>query len=516
MLICSALIPISIGVTFKVSKIEQPSIFGGGNTLYVGGSGPGNYSRIQDAINVAEDGDTVFVFNGTYFEYVFIKKSIQLSGENKTTTIIDAKGLNDVIKVEEDGTVIRGFTIRNSGHDEAGVDFHSKHNRLSDSIIVDNDYGIFMDWGGYNTISNCTISYNDIGIQDWDGHNTISNNNINSNTQGGILMWCINNTVSRNNIAHNGNCIGIDFSGWDHIIIDNTLVNNGFFAVGCTGNTVVNNTINGKSLVFLEKASDIIVTNAGQVILIYCDNITVQNIVLSHLQVGIELYRTTRCQIVENTINNCTRFALLLQNSQDNIIESNTIMNNRQGIELDNSNRNLIKKNIIESNKNVGIYVGYSYSNTISENFIRSNDEGIHLRYDRTNVLSDNLISNNRYYGVLLSSSKSDVITGNYVSSNCVSLYSSFWNILQRNTIYELFLGTSKLNMIIRNNLLVHKDDILFENALFNYWNRNYWNKPLFLPRKIKGNYCYGNWPNIRYITVYNFDWRPAREPYDI
>ena len=32
-----------------------------GNTLYVGGSGPGNYSSIQDAIDNASDGDTVYV-----------------------------------------------------------------------------------------------------------------------------------------------------------------------------------------------------------------------------------------------------------------------------------------------------------------------------------------------------------------------------------------------------------------------------------------------------------------------
>jgi len=42
------------------------------NTLYVGGIGNGNYSKIQDAIDNASVGDTVFVFNGTYNESVFI------------------------------------------------------------------------------------------------------------------------------------------------------------------------------------------------------------------------------------------------------------------------------------------------------------------------------------------------------------------------------------------------------------------------------------------------------------
>lgn len=46
--------------------IEKPSYpLGRGDILYVGGSGPGNYSKIQDAIDDASKGDTVFVYNGT-------------------------------------------------------------------------------------------------------------------------------------------------------------------------------------------------------------------------------------------------------------------------------------------------------------------------------------------------------------------------------------------------------------------------------------------------------------------
>ena len=37
-----------------------------GNTLYVGGSGEGNYSSIQNAINDSTDGDTVFVFRNLF------------------------------------------------------------------------------------------------------------------------------------------------------------------------------------------------------------------------------------------------------------------------------------------------------------------------------------------------------------------------------------------------------------------------------------------------------------------
>ena len=51
-----------------------------GNTLYVGGSGSGNYTKIQDAIDNASDGDTILVFSGTYYENINIQKQLLLKG----------------------------------------------------------------------------------------------------------------------------------------------------------------------------------------------------------------------------------------------------------------------------------------------------------------------------------------------------------------------------------------------------------------------------------------------------
>jgi len=55
--------------------------------LYVGGSGPGNYTTIQSAIDAANPGDTVFVYDDSspYYENIIIDKTISLIGENKNT-----------------------------------------------------------------------------------------------------------------------------------------------------------------------------------------------------------------------------------------------------------------------------------------------------------------------------------------------------------------------------------------------------------------------------------------------
>ncbi|RLF63839.1 MAG: hypothetical protein DRN31_01550, partial [Thermoplasmata archaeon] len=59
--------------------------------LYVGGSGPGNYTSIQSALDNASSGDTVFVYDDSspYEECIVVDKSITIMGENRDTTAID-------------------------------------------------------------------------------------------------------------------------------------------------------------------------------------------------------------------------------------------------------------------------------------------------------------------------------------------------------------------------------------------------------------------------------------------
>ena len=110
----------------NVEKVSNTSY--DGNTLYVGGSGPGNYTKIQDAIDNASDGDTVFVYNGTYSEYIDICKSISLIGENREDTIIKSTALF----IEIPGVEISGFHI-SSGDQYSIIIWHTNNTTINEN-----------------------------------------------------------------------------------------------------------------------------------------------------------------------------------------------------------------------------------------------------------------------------------------------------------------------------------------------------------------------------------------------
>jgi pectin methylesterase-like acyl-CoA thioesterase len=76
---------------------------------------PDDYPTIQEAINAASYGDTIFVKEGTYYEHITISKSISLVGEKRDTTVIDGNGIGTVIQIIANNVSIINFTIRNAG-----------------------------------------------------------------------------------------------------------------------------------------------------------------------------------------------------------------------------------------------------------------------------------------------------------------------------------------------------------------------------------------------------------------
>ena len=211
--------------------IEKPSLPSSrGNWLYVGGSGPGNYTKIQDAINDSSDGDAVYVYNGTYNEFnITIDKSIFLFGEDKYSTIIDANLSGNCIDIFADNVTVRGFTIRNADFPNGtGIVIYSHNTTICDNIITDNDW-----WGIHiRGSNNNNISYNIISNNGWASiygrcsNQMIIGNKIVNNKIGILLYFGSFSVIKYNNISgQSGLGIQIDWVTNSSIVQNNFIKN---------------------------------------------------------------------------------------------------------------------------------------------------------------------------------------------------------------------------------------------------------------------------------------------------
>src|SRR3989304_7646562 len=161
------------------------------------------YSSITEALHVSNEGDTIVVKNGVYKDNIVINKSVQLIGENQP--IIDGNYRGNVVRIEADKAVIRGFTIIKSGSDllkdESGIKvMNSEGVTIEENQLEDNIIGVYLYSSPNNIIRNNT-SY---GRADYTTEETNGN---------GVHLWkSPNNTIEGNHIRKNRDGIYVEFS----------------------------------------------------------------------------------------------------------------------------------------------------------------------------------------------------------------------------------------------------------------------------------------------------------------
>jgi parallel beta-helix repeat protein len=174
--------------------------------IEVDDSGGKDHLTIQEGVDAAQPGDTVLVYAGMYDEDVVIDKTINLTGEDRDNTIINAS--NTGIWIENIHHVnITGFTIINGS--SRGIRLMNSNNSL---------------------IENNRVELNLYGIKIMDSNNTIVRNNIASNNSNyhGIYLARSTNITVKNNICYGNKGNGIlifDNSNYNHIIGNNCSYN---------------------------------------------------------------------------------------------------------------------------------------------------------------------------------------------------------------------------------------------------------------------------------------------------
>ena len=247
-------------------------------TITVDDDGGADYTRIQDAIDNASDGDTIFVFSGTYHENLYVNKILNLIGEDRDSTIIDGENKDDVIIVFEDNVKIEKFSIRNckNYYGFSGVNLDSNNNFLLDCNIYDNYWGV--------------LCYGD------DNH--ISNNNIFGNRWGIMLSGANQNMIDSNRISENYGGIYVCRSD-GNIIVENEILNH-------NSNNYPDSDTPGEGII-VEYSDDNVISlnnissNEIGLTVVYSDNHDIfNNNIENNNLLGIRLDLSRNCNIYEN------------------------------------------------------------------------------------------------------------------------------------------------------------------------------------------------------------------------
>jgi parallel beta-helix repeat protein len=178
-----------------------------GATLYVGGSGGGNYTTIQAAIDDANPQDTVFVYTGHYSEDLFIDKTLNLKGESRFTTILNASGNIYGIHIKDTNYVnISGLSVQKANFFNIKIS-SSNYTHIHSNIISDSTaWAIGISPGSDNLIENNQLVNNNQGIDisnNLSSGNIIRNNNIESTENRAISLQsnAYGNTIADNTIT---------------------------------------------------------------------------------------------------------------------------------------------------------------------------------------------------------------------------------------------------------------------------------------------------------------------------
>lgn len=269
---------------------------------------PDDYGTIQEAIDAANVGDSIFVKENTvpYNEELTMNKTISLIGEDMTSTIIDATGVTGgngiVALITADDVIIRNFTI--TGGDYGIYCDHADRVYIRDNIISENkDYGIYLD-----TVNNCRIRWN-----------TISDNNFDLDADG-FGMYALNshvenlwyNTISFNEVGLKlintklGNCVN-----WNTFIGNGIAVDYDPEPLEIDGNVFIDNTIAIK-------------ISGDDSLLTITDNI------ISGSEIGI--YVETGSPVIESNIFTDNEYAIYYLGGSNPVIINNTFINNSYDI----------------------------------------------------------------------------------------------------------------------------------------------------------------------------------------
>ena len=299
--------------------VSESEVKSSSATIYV----PDNYSTIQAAVDAATPGDMIIVRDGTYRENIDVKKRLTLKSENGSENcIVQAEDPGDnVFSVTADYVEISGFTVEAATWRWTNGGCVDKGNGHSSCFYFSPPWklfvaGIYLHYADYCNISNNKCSNNGRGIAlENSNNNCISNNTCSNNEKDSIrLLVSSNNKLKGNIMVGNGIYIrGYSLRDYTHEIDES-------------------NTVKGKPVYYWKEVEGgRIPDGAGQVILVNCTNITIENQNLNNASVGMEVAYSSFITIKNNTCSNNNK-GIYLVHSNKNRVSNNNFINDTDNV----------------------------------------------------------------------------------------------------------------------------------------------------------------------------------------
>ena len=187
---------------------------------------------IQDAIDGAEAGDTIYVHAGLYYENLNVDKRLTLIGDGADVVTVRAADTSDhVFEVTADWVNISGFKVTGATeypYPTAGIYLNGvEYCNISDNIASDNSHGVYLNYSHNNALVNNNASNGHIGIHlYYSNGNSLTNNNATNHSGESIYLYSSNyNTLMENNVSNNYAGIILEYSSNDNVLTNNNVSN---------------------------------------------------------------------------------------------------------------------------------------------------------------------------------------------------------------------------------------------------------------------------------------------------
>lgn len=180
------------------------------NTFFV----PSQYAQIQDAINAAQAGDTVFVEAGTYdiISAIQMKEKVNLTGAGNQVTILNSLDLSQPAIRGASHSMLSGFTVKKEcplGSPPNGTGIFLENVRqmvIKDNIVTGNmGQGICLKNSHYNVLENNIIKASGVNksigdaINLWSSsYNYILDNSVTGYMSGIYAYYGVGNKIEHN------------------------------------------------------------------------------------------------------------------------------------------------------------------------------------------------------------------------------------------------------------------------------------------------------------------------------